>query len=99
MKKIRLVVAQRYLRRYGSMRYAPDVSIECISENINIEYPLSMRTLLTQSPRAVYAQYTPKTKVFLYRENTRIAQITKGLPTVGGYFKLATGEFQHKFPY
>ena len=99
MKEIRLQVAQRYLRRYGSMRYAPDVYIECIKENINKEYPLSMRTLLTQTPRAVYAQYTPKTKVFLYRENTRIAQITKGLPTVSGYFKLATGEFQHKFPY
>ena len=87
MKKIRLAVAQRYLRRYTGAQ------IECAYR----EGETPERDF--DPPLFVGYKFTPKAKVFLMRDDTRIAQITEGLPSVSGHLEPFTAEFLQDIPY
>ena len=90
MKHIRLSVAQRYLKLY------PDAHLEC---TYDFAETLKLRYVPTQDIRHIRIVYTPKASVYLTRFGTRIAQITKGLPTVNGSFDAFSGEFRQGIPY
>ena len=93
MKHIRLLVAQRYLRRYRSISDArEDVHIECLSNTGQLKKPLFVRT-------RVMFQFMPDTDVYLKKSGQYIAKITQGLPKVHGLFNAATGEFIQEIPY
>ena len=93
MKKIRLAVAQRYLRRYTGAQ------IECAySDGEPPERDFYPSLFLGHQLRIVIV-FTPKAKVFLRRDDTRIAQITEGLPAVSGHFDPFTAEFLQEIPY
>ena len=95
MKKIRLAVAQRYLRRYNDT----GAEIECAyREGETSERDFYPSLFLGHQLRIVIV-FTPKAKVFLRRDDTRIAQITEGLPAVSGHFDPFTAEFLQEIPY
>ena len=93
MKQIRLAVAQRYLRRYTGAQ------IECAyREGETPERDIYPPLFVGYKPMIVIV-FTPKAKVFLMRDDTRIAQITEGLPAVSGHFDPFTAEFLQEIPY
>ena len=96
MKKIRLAVAQRYLRRYNN----GDAHLECVYRDGEHPKPnKDYSTLFVGFTLSIVIVFTPKAKVFLRRDDTRIAQITEGLPSVSGHFDPFTGEFLQEIPY
>ena len=95
MKKIRLAVAQRYLRRYNDT----GVQIECAYSDGETPKRGIYPPLFVGYPLRIVIVFTPKAKVFLRRDATRIAQITEGLPSVRGHLEPFTGEFKQEIPY
>ena len=95
MKKIRLAVAQRYLRRYNDT----GAQIECAYREGETPQRDFDPSLFVGYPLRVVIVFTPKAKVFLRRDATRIAQITEGLPSVSGHLEPFTGEFKQEIPY
>ena len=86
MKKIRLVVAQRYLRRYGG---------ELMTEKHNLTI-----TGYFGRPSKKIVRYCQGVAVYLQDvEHQKIAEVTTGLPTVVGTFNVHTGEFKQEIPY
>ena len=93
MKKIRLAVAQRYLRRYTGAQ------IECAYSDGETPERDFDPPLFVGYPLKIVIVFTPKAKVFLRRDATHIAQITEGLPSVSGHFDPFTAEFKQEIPY
>ena len=93
MKKIRLAVAQRYLRRYTGAQ------IECAYRDGETPERDFYPSLFLGHQLRIVIVFTPKAKVFLRRDDTRIAQITEGLPSVSGHLEPFTGEFKQEIPY
>ena len=86
MKEIRLVVAQRYLRRYGG---------ELMTE----QHHLTVTGYFDTSPKKI-VRYCQGVSVYLQDvEHQKIAQVTTDLPTVVGTFNVQTGEFKQEIPY
>ncbi len=95
MKHIRLAVAQRYLRRYNDT----SAEIECTHREGERPEPENFSTLYVGYSLKIVIVFRPKAKVFLRRDDTRIAQITEGLPSVSGHFDPFTAEFLQEIPY
>ena len=86
MKEIRLVVAQRYLRRYGG---------ELMTE----EHHLTMTGYFGTPPKNI-VRYCQGVAVYLRDvQHQKIAEVTTGLPTVVCTFNVRTGEFKQEIPY
>ena len=95
MKKIRLAVAQRYLRRYNDT----GAEIECAYREGETPERDFYPTLFVGYQLMIVIVFTPEAKVFLMQDDTRIAQITEGLPSVRGHFDPFTGVFLQEIPY
>ena len=90
MKHIRREVACRYVRRYTGA-----ATFEC-AYRLGASPPPKPWDIVGYSKDF----FIPKqTQVFLKRGETRIAEITQGLPKISGRFDLATGAFRMEIPY
>ena len=86
MKKIRLVVAQRYLRRYGG---------ELMTE----KHDLTITGYFGTPPKKIVRYYQGVAVYLQDVQHQKIAEVTTGLPTVAGTFNVHTGEFKQEIPY
>ena len=90
MKHIRYEVACRYVRRYTGA-----ATFECAYRFRESPPPKPWNIVGSSKDFFIPKQ----TQVFLKRGETRIAEITQGLPKISGRFHLATGAFRMEIPY